>query len=95
MEVDSAAAPQKFPFLLSRLAAGGEGGAARMCLKLRWCRGWELNPRPWDYETHALTTELPRQPNFDGTGRWERESIRLHGLEKTHPILLAGEAGML
>ncbi len=28
-----------------------------------WCRGRELNSRPWDYEAHALTTELPRQAN--------------------------------
>ncbi len=62
-----------------------------MCLILRWCRGWELNPRPWDYETHALTTELPRQPNFDGTGRWEQESIRLGDKKKLILFFLPGK----
>jgi hypothetical protein len=25
-----------------------------------WSRGWELNPRPDDYESSALASELPR-----------------------------------
>ena len=56
-------------------------------MKNESCLRWDLNPRHTVLQTHALPTELPRQPSWQGPNHVRIMSyIHVHNIIHVHVV---------